>query len=121
MKKNKVLEIICIVLVFVVYTTQSIIFRLLGYRRIEDLKIPADRTRPKEQTIKMWKDFYKEFYKLPAIVVDKNNFILSGFSRYIAACELDFEFVKVTKVRAHIRGKHTKGNIGRERILYGED
>ena len=121
MKKNKVLEIICIVLVFVVYTTQSIIFRLLGYRRIEDLKIPADRTRPKEQTIKMWKDFYKEFYKLPAIVIDKNNFILSGFSRYIAACELDFEFVKVTKVRSHRLRKHTRGRVRREGLVYGND
>ncbi|MBQ3408933.1 MAG: hypothetical protein IJH12_07010 [Clostridia bacterium] len=121
MKKNKVLEIICIVLVFVVYTTQSIIFRLLGYRRIEDLKIPADRTRPREQNIQMWKNFYKEFYKLPAIVIDKNNFILSGFSRYIAACELDFEFVKVTKVRSHRLRKRTRGRVRREGLVYGND
>ncbi len=121
MKKNKVLEVICIALVFVIYTIQSTVFRLLGYRRIEDLKIPANRTRPREQSIEMWKNFYREFYKLPALVVDKNNFILSGFSRYIAACELDFEFVKVTKVRAHVRGKHTKEIVRRERILYGED
>ena len=121
MKKNKVLEVICIVLVFVIYTIQSTFFKLLGYRRLEDLKIPANRTRPREQSIEMWKNFYREFYKLPAIVVDKNKFILSGFSRYIAACELDFEFVKVTKVRSHRLGKHTRGSVRRERLLYGDD
>ena len=95
---KKCLRAIAIAVMLFMYKSEDIIKKIFGYKRLDEIKIPAWQSRPRQKNIEKWKMFYKKYNKLPAIVV-KKGFLIDGFSLYIAAAEMNLEYIKVTKVK----------------------
>lgn len=96
---KKCLRELAIAVMLVIYKSEDISKKMFGYKRVDEIRIPAWQSRPKETSIEKWKLFYKKYKKLPAIIINKKGFLIDRFSLYIAAAEMNLEYIKVTKVK----------------------
>lgn len=82
-----------------IYAIQDTIWRLQGYLRLDEIKIPPYYTRPRKEKIERKKEFYRTYKVLPEIIVNENNVLVDGFCTYFLAAVWNWEYVKVMKVK----------------------
>lgn len=98
--KKLVINIIAILLIA--------IYAIMGYKRIDNIKIPKTLTRPREQQLNYWREFYRYFKFLPDVLINQHNYLIKGWDIYIVACELNWDYIKVKKIKRKLKINNKK-------------
>lgn len=98
--KKLVINIIAILLIA--------IYAIMGYKRIDNIKIPKTLTRPREQQLNYWREFYRYFKFLPDVLINQHNYLIKGWDIYIVACELNLDYIKVKKIKRKLKINNKK-------------
>lgn len=75
--------------------------KLLGYEKLSNIKIREDfkKTPPKRKKLDNKWEFYIIYGKFEqAVVLDRNNYLLDGYTTYLIAEGLEKKYIKVKRV-----------------------
>lgn len=105
--KKMVINIIAILLI-AIYAIKGLAYKIMGYKRIDNIKIPKTLTRPREQQLNYWREFYRYFKFLPDVLINQHNYLIKGWDIYIVACELNLDYIKVKKIKRKLKINNNK-------------
>ena len=81
------------------------ILKLFGYAKIENIKIQEEFKKHPPRTNKMRarEVYYLRYEKFQqAIILDKNGYLIDGYTSYLVAKELGKKYVKVIRTKEEI-------------------
>lgn len=66
--------------------------------KIDNIKIPEKFQKPNKEKINKRKDYYKKHrYFRSTIILNDKNYLLDGYTTYILAKEMKFEYITVLR------------------------
>lgn len=68
--------------------------------KISNIKIQRKYKRPKIRKIKNRREYYKKHkYFKRAIVLDEKNYLIDGYTTYLLAKEMGFDYITIVRAR----------------------
>lgn len=78
-----------------------LIRKLLGYEKLENIKIPYKfrKTSPTKLKMEIKKEYYNKHKKFQSqVIVNKNNKLIDGYTTYLIAKQEQLKYIKVVRV-----------------------
>lgn len=68
--------------------------------KINNIKIQDNFKKPKTQKLKQRRQYYKEYkYFRSTIVLNKDNYLIDGYTTYLLAKEMNYDFITIVRER----------------------
>lgn len=68
--------------------------------KISNIKIQESFKRPKSQKIKQRRKYYEKYnYFRSTIVLSQDNYLLDGYTTYLLAKEMKFDYITIVRAR----------------------
>ena len=68
--------------------------------KIDNIKIRKDFKKPRAQKLKQRRKYYEKYnYFRSTIVLSQDNYLLDGYTTYLLAKEMKFDFITIVRAR----------------------